>query len=227
MKVIAFDTSTSHGGVAVLRDDKVLSRAVWQRQGSHGELLTPQIQSCLEAAGWSPQDLEAVAVGIGPGSFTGVRVAINAARSLAFAISKPVFAFDTTEIIANGCGRADLPLLVIVNAHKNMVFASTFRRDGSDWKRLTPLEAREPEQLLDLVHGPHLCLGDGYDEYHSLFPPELSRLLVRDSSMSDYPQPEVLGLMHLRASPLDWKDVQALYIRESGAEEKLREDRKK
>ena len=229
MLVLAFDTSTAHGGVALLRNQTVLSRAVWERQGSHGENLTPQIQNCVTAAGIKLADIDALAVGIGPGSFTGVRVAINAARSFSFALGKPVFAFDTAEILAQGSTRHDLPLLVMINAHKNSVFAATFVFDPSSrrWNRQSELVALDPAQLGELVSTPHLCIGDGFSEYQDFIPEQTSRFLVRDSKLSDYPEPETFGILVEKSKPLEWKDIQALYIRESGAEEKLREGRKK
>lgn len=228
MLVLAFDTSTAHGGVAILQNQTVLSRAVWERQGSHGENLTPQIQKCLEQAGIELADLDALAVGIGPGSFTGVRVAINAAKSFGFALDKPVFAFDTAEIIAQASTRHDLPLIVIINAHKNSVFAAKFNYDNTTrtWLKMSALAAVDPAHLGDLVKQPTLCLGDGFLEYQDLIPAETSRFLVRDSELSDYPRPETFGILVEKSKPLEWKDLQALYIRESGAEEKLREGRK-
>ena len=223
MLVIAFDTSTSQGGVAVLRDDEVLSSNTWMRQGSHGELITTAIQNCLTTANVAASELEAVVVGVGPGSFTGVRIAVNAGKSLAFSLGIPVFTFDTLEIIANGCTRTDLPLVVLVNAHKNMVFASTFDFIDGAWVRRSGLETLEPKDLGQLVSKPHLCVGDGFDEYEEEIPESVSKQLVRDSLISDFPHPDILGKLAKNGQPLEWKLVQALYIRDSGAEEKLRE----
>jgi tRNA threonylcarbamoyladenosine biosynthesis protein TsaB len=228
MLILAFDTSTAHGGVAIFRDRQLLAHASWERQGSHGENLTPQIQNCLSQASIELAAVEALAVGIGPGSFTGVRVAINAARSLGFALEKPVFAFDTASLIAHAVARTDLPLLVMINAHKNSVFAATFSYDPTTrtWTRTSDLTARDPAALGEWIQEPHLCVGDGFTEYEDLIPEKTSQLLVRDSSLSDFPQPQTFGILVEKSKPLEWKEIQALYIRESGAEEKLREGRK-
>lgn len=224
MLVLAFDTSTATGGVALFRDDQVLESTEWQRQGSHGELLTAKIESLLQNLGIELKQVDALAVGIGPGSFTGVRVAVNAAKSLAFALTKLIYTFDTSEIIAAGCRRTDLPLAILTNAHKNMVFATTFRYRDGRWQRELPLEARDPAKLGELIQEPHLCLGDGFDEYRDLIDPAN---LLRDPSHSDVPRPESMISLMKNTQPLEWKAVQALYIRDSGAEEKLREGRQK
>ena len=79
MLLLAFDTSTSQGGVAVFQDSHLKARHVWSREGSHGELLTPAIEKALNEAGVQAYQLDAVAIGRGPGSFTGARIAVNAA----------------------------------------------------------------------------------------------------------------------------------------------------
>ena len=245
--LLAFDTSTARGGVAVLRNGKTLSEISWERQGSHAEFLTPAIEKCLSEAGLIAQNLDAIAIGHGPGSFTGVRVAVNAARSLGFALGKPTYAFDTSEILAAGvpttssvfASRSNFQpnfrpdfhhLLTIVNAHKNSVYASIFRFEKSTWVRTLPLTAVSPEDLSSLVKDPHLCLGDGYLEYADVLPANLKALLLRENSFSDFPLPAALGLMASMPTPISrplvWNEVQALYIRDSGAEEKLRESTK-
>jgi tRNA threonylcarbamoyladenosine biosynthesis protein TsaB len=232
MVILALDTSTSLGGVAILKEDAVLGCLTWERTGSHGEHLTPALEKCLETAGIGTKDLDAIALGHGPGSFTGVRIAVNAARSLAFVLKKPVYCFDTTEILAFGCGRKDLPFIALVNAHKNLIYSSVFSHDAvaDRWRRTLALEARSIGEIESIVGSPLLCAGDGFSEYEKAFSPELRSRLVRDASTSDHPRPETLGRLFWSSrqfvKPLVWKEVQALYVRASGAEEKLRESRK-
>lgn len=227
MLTLAFDTSTSQGGVAVTRGESVLSKATWPREKSHNEFLTPTIENCLAEAGVAGKDLDLIAVGQGPGSFTGIRIAINAARSLAFALSKPVMAYDTLEILAAGAPHSDHPLLALVNAHKNMLYAAIFHWRDGHWTRQSQTEALTLDQIAARVTSPHLCLGDGFEEYETVLSQDLRRLLIRDQAISDYPAPEVLGRMaSLKVGdvqPIGWKELQALYIRASGAEETLRE----
>lgn len=228
--VLALDTSTPQGGVAIVRADRVLARRTWQRGRSHSELLTVTIESCLAEAGVSLSDLDMIAAGKGPGSFTGIRIAINAARTLAFVFKKPIMAFDTTEIIAAGCARRDLPVAVLLNAQMNLLFFSTFSWDFANqtWRREQPLDALSPTEIESRLTTPHLALGDGYLDYQNLFSASLRSRLVRDVSCSDFPDPGTLGrlanTLGKTDSSLDWIRLQPLYIRASGAEEKLRGD---
>ena len=241
--ILAFDTSTARGGVAILKNAKTLSEITWERQGSHAELLTPAIEKCLTEAALKISDLDAIAIGQGPGSFTGVRVAINAARTLGFSLGIPTYVFDTTEILAAGIpvssnefrSRPEFHRLVtIVNAHKNSVYAAVFefKNDdpGNSWIRTLPPTAVTADDLGTIVNTPHLCLGDGFLEYADNFSPALKERLLRCPSFSDFPLPTALGRLasmgQSNHSPLVWNDIQALYIRDSGAEEKLRESKK-
>lgn len=230
MLTLAFDTSTARGSVAVLDQDKVLDHCEWERDVSHGELLTPALVKTLERAGREMRDVDHLAIGHGPGSFTGVRIAVNAARAISYSLAKPVYVFDTTEALANGVSKAaSFPVAVLLNAHKNLMFFSTFTLTDGRWSRTSPLGAFDLESLEKSIKGPHLCLGDGFDELSSSMSENLRANLLRDDTAVDFPSAEVIGKLAFaersRRSPLVWKDVQALYIRASGAEEKLKENR--
>lgn len=227
MIILALDTSTAQGGVAVLERDQVLASRTWARRGSHSELLTSEIEKCLADAGRTVRDVERIALGHGPGSFTGIRVAVNAARTLAYTLSIPVAVFETGEILAANVPRSALPPVALVNAQKNAVFASRFERDGDEWKQAGATTMVEADGLEKIVTSPHLCVGDGFDALFPTLTPTLIPNLIRDAKVSDFPSPEALGRLAWKTRdtrpPLVWKDVQALYIRASGAEEKLKE----
>ena len=96
LHVLAFDTSSQLTVVAVMRDDLVLaedagpSKGDLQASGSHAQTLLPRVQACLAAAQLTLSDIGLIAVGIGPGSFTGVRVGLATAKGFALACSTPV-----------------------------------------------------------------------------------------------------------------------------------------
>lgn len=230
MLTLAFDTSSAKGGVAVLDGEKVLSHLAWEREGSHGELLTPAIEQALRDSNRKIHELQLIALGHGPGSFTGVRIAVNAARALAFANKTPVMAFDSTEVLAGAVDDHDLPVLALINAQKNQLFTSTFVWNDGEWSRKNPIETLELDALIDRINSPHLCVGDGYLEFADLIPATARERFVRRGGPQDFPLPEVIGRLavrsHGRRPTLNWNEVQALYIRASGAEEKLEESRK-
>jgi tRNA threonylcarbamoyladenosine biosynthesis protein TsaB len=247
MAVLAFDTSTAQGSVAIVEGEKVLASKSWLREKSHSEFLTAEIEAVLKDANLKPKDLRALAIGHGPGSFTGIRVAVNAAKSLAYALGIKVYALDTTDILAEAVTQkpaaalANLPLLTLINAQKNSFFAAVYESMPADpesakelgraWRKIQPLKLIEIDELSQLLKRPHLCVGDGCIELESFIPAELKSGFVRDQTLSDYPSASVLGRMSEMSekfqASLVWNEVQALYIRASGAEEKLREGLKR
>jgi N6-L-threonylcarbamoyladenine synthase/tRNA threonylcarbamoyladenosine biosynthesis protein TsaB len=234
-RLLAFDTSTAQGSVAVFEGESLLSERIWRRAQSHSEYLTAEIEEALREASLHARDIEALAVGQGPGSFTGIRVAINAARALGYALKTPVFVRDTSAILIEPV-RRDEPVLTLINAQKNSFFVSTFSRGETShaptgWRRTRSLEfmtLSEVEALL--LGGPHLTIGDGVELAQLDLKPEAKLNLIRDVAISNFPLASSLGRLTLSQQvqhpPLDWNAVQPLYIRASGAEEKVREGSK-
>ena len=103
MRIAAFETSTEWCSVALWRDGELC--AVEERAANrHGELALPMLQRLLGDARLGAADLEAVAFGAGPGSFTGLRIACGLAQGLAFARGLPVLAISSLEALAEECG---------------------------------------------------------------------------------------------------------------------------
>src|SRR4051812_31966135 len=95
---LAFTTSTNRGSVA-LTDGARVWKKQWTRSGQHSEILTPSIKKILTSAKIKPRDLEAIAVDKGPGSFTGCRLAVNVARTMAYTLGIPIFTESSLTII--------------------------------------------------------------------------------------------------------------------------------
>ena len=127
--LLAFDTSTPavtvalHDGTAV-----VAERAVVDAR-RHGELLAPGIAHVLAAAGASSSDLTAIAVGVGPGPFTGLRVGLMTARALSEALSIPVSGVCSLDILAADVSSAE-PFVVATDARRKEVYWATYEPDG-------------------------------------------------------------------------------------------------
>ncbi len=208
----------------------LLANRSWLREKSHSELVTSTILDCLLEAKLKIENVERIAVGRGPGSFTGIRIAINAARALAYSLDVPLFAFDTNEILAAAVPSVtptakQTPLLTVVNAHKNLLYSALHTFEDGAWVKRDGPAAWTIEEIEKQIQVPHLCVGDGYIEFENLFPPGLKSNLLRDKTILDYPSAEALARLSLgkSARPLVWKELQPLYIRASEAEEKLRD----
>jgi tRNA threonylcarbamoyladenosine biosynthesis protein TsaB len=168
MLILGIETSGLRGGIAVCRDGVCLADAALENAPRrHAQTLVTQIQATLEPLGVRIADLEAVAVSIGPGSFTGLRVGVVCGKTLAYAIGCRLAAVDTLEAIAAN-SPADLSVVhVIADAQRGDLFVGTYQRSSEgDWIRKDPptiVLAREWVAALqagDVVSGPGLAAVD-------------------------------------------------------------------
>lgn len=236
MRGLAIETSSLVGSVALFEFDpsdfSILKAKDWQRQQSHSELVTPAIEELLSSLKWKPRELNVIAIGNGPGSFTGVRVAVNVARAMAYSLNIPVMTFNSHRILAEQARqRTSLPILTLTNAFKQMVFAAKY--EHASGKNGELVETRAPQalsldQILDFAESSVLCLGDGPTAY-PLNDQILARLKI-DPQFSVHPSAKDLCRMCAKIPaagvPLSWQEVKPLYIRASAAEENLENVRK-
>jgi len=174
MKLLALDTSTLTAGAALWVDGVIVAERR-NRVTTHSELLLALLDGTLGDAGLRPRDLDAVACGAGPGSFTGLRIGLSTAKGLCFALGRPLALVSSLEAVAARApdGRA----CAILDAHKNEVYAALYtveagvpRPLGAHGEQVLP-----PAQLLAQLAAevdagqPLTMVGDGAVRYRELF----------------------------------------------------------
>lgn len=233
MLVLAIECSSPQGSVALVDGGRVLANQVWsfsaQASGEahqHSELLIPSVRKCLQFASRKLPDVNLVAVGNGPGRFTGIRVAVNAAKAISYSLNKPIISFSSLEILAASVPVSERDVIAISNAHKNSIYLQEFRNLGGRYRPKSSPTVMAVSDLEDFVAHSVICVGDGFSAYENLFSSKLKKKLVRQRDLSDFPNAGILGqIANLDFDPvttLDWESIQPLYIRASEAEEKLK-----
>lgn len=132
--LLAFDTATPLVSVALHDGDRVVVEHSSEQPMKHGEHLAPLIARALEDAGIVRQDLTAIAVGVGPGPFTGLRVGVVTARTLGFVLDIPVYgvcSLDAVALEAVGTGAAAGSFLVATDARRKEVYLASYDVDGA------------------------------------------------------------------------------------------------
>lgn len=130
LRILALETSTLDASVAALEGERLLGQTLLDRTRRTAQCFAPAIQHQLHSAGWRPQDVQLVAVTQGPGSFTGLRVGVTAAKTLAYAVGAEVFAVNTLHVIARQAP-AELPRIsAVLDAQRQQLFVADFRREG-------------------------------------------------------------------------------------------------
>lgn len=132
--LLAFDTATPYVTVALYDGDDVVVEHLSERPMKHGEQLAPLIVRCLGDAGLVRQDLTAIAVGVGPGPFTGLRVGLVTARTLAMVLEIPVYGVCTLDVLAVEAvdtGTVDVDFLVATDARRKEVYLASYDADAT------------------------------------------------------------------------------------------------
>jgi len=163
MTLLALDTSMAACSVALWRDGVIVHRFAAMDRG-HAETLFPMIREVMAEAAVSFTDLRAIAVTRGPGSFTGVRIGVAAARALALATDKPVVAATTLEVIAHGAAKqlspeqARKPLIVAMDARRGELYGQQFAGGNA----VSDVQALAPENCAaTLPHEACVAVGSG------------------------------------------------------------------
>jgi tRNA threonylcarbamoyladenosine biosynthesis protein TsaB len=138
--ILAFDTSAAHCAAALLWGDRVVLRLEEMQKGQ-AERLFPMLEEVLTEGGVAWRDLAAIAVGTGPGNFTGVRISVAAARGLALALGVPAIGVTRLEAMAYGATR---PVSVVEDARRGEVYVQSFFAAGPDQARIVAVEAMGP-----------------------------------------------------------------------------------
>jgi tRNA threonylcarbamoyladenosine biosynthesis protein TsaB len=147
LKILALETTERIGSLAIHDGDKLLDEKSLDAGQRTAQSLAPGVKTLLAEVGWAVKDLDLVAVTIGPGSFTGLRIGVTTAKTLAYAAGGKVLGLDTLEVVAAQTPTEFDRVSVAIDAQRGEVVAGTFTRDKAghfDWEtpaQLLPAEA--------------------------------------------------------------------------------------
>jgi tRNA threonylcarbamoyladenosine biosynthesis protein TsaB len=161
MRVLALETSTLAGGVALVDGERLVAEYVLDVSVTHSERLMAAVDRVLADAHWAPRDLDGLAVSIGPGSFTGLRIGVSTAKGLAWALDLPIAAVPTLDAMAATVPGTVLPICPVLAARRGEVYASLYRHDGEGLRREWEYLALAPEELATRLTEATLLIGDG------------------------------------------------------------------
>jgi tRNA threonylcarbamoyladenosine biosynthesis protein TsaB len=197
MRILALETSTDWCSVAVGDGARWHRRDERAGQG-HSERLLPMIDAALAEAGWSLSDLDGVAFGAGPGSFTGIRIGCGVAQGLAFGGGLPVIPVPTLVAIAHEAFRAHgwEHVLAGLDARMRELYAAAYARQGDDWREIVAPAVGLPRAIVRPAtpeHGNWAGAGNGFTAYPAL----ASRLGLSEVDVSVRPTAQAIGELAL------------------------------
>ena len=222
MYILGIDTSTMTGSLAIIRDDRLIAEYSVNTKTTHAERLLTSIDLLLQAASLTVQDLDGIAVASGPGSFTGLRIGITTAKSIAYSIQKPIVGVSSLDALAAHYLYSERLLCPILDARKKEVYSAFYRNLEGQIQRVSDYSVIAPENLVKDIQEPVLFLGDGVTPYRQQLTSLLGDFALFADSAHLLPRGSlVAALGRMRLIGGDSDDCFALtpvYIRKSDAE---------
>ena len=173
--LLAIDTSTRYPGVALADEGQVVSLRSWFSTVSHTVELMPAIAESLRSQGLSAGDLSGIAVALGPGGFSALRVGISVAKGLAMTTGKPLVGVGTLDLEASPCLESGLPVCALLDAGRQEVASAYF---GPDGRRTREDVICPPQALLEDVSQATLFCGEGAQTWVQTIKEALGALAV-------------------------------------------------
>jgi tRNA threonylcarbamoyladenosine biosynthesis protein TsaB len=218
-RLLILETSGRMGQVALARGPDVLAVRRLDEARSHARDLAPALSELLAAQGWRPRQVDAVVVSRGPGSYTGLRVGIMSAKTIAYATGCVLIALETFAAVAEQAPPAVQRLDVLADAQQDKVYVQSFGRASMGWQALTPLAIRRYADWLAGRHAETWVSGPGLIRWESRLPAGVPRVAAGQWE----PQAESLLRLALprlnRGERDDIYALEPLYLRPSSAEE--------
>ena len=210
MKIIGIETSSIRGGVAILEINPAPAREVatksrlfrgrgWMKSNSivrqkglalksglvHGKLLVPALDRLLKEAHWRKDEIELVAVDIGPGSYTGLRVGLAITKTISYALKTKIAGVASLDVLVRNIPKDDHHKYIcpIIDARWNQVYTAIYKKSFDGYKRLTDYLAISPGDLVKLIgryKGDILLFGGGLSAYSDVFRHLGARAMVAD-----------------------------------------------
>lgn len=217
MKILAIDTSTMITSIAVLEDDLIVGEYSINQSKTHSEMLLPMIGDVLERLGFKLKDIDAFAVAIGPGSFTGLRIGVTAVKTMAQVLDKPVIGISTLEALAYGV-YSEAIIVPVIDARGKRIFTAGYKWEKGKFinikeERLTTVD----ELSIDLKANNIVLVGDALEKFSDLG----SNVRLATPNLNNCISKNIAVLAKKRFEDGDFDDYFTLlpnYLRKSQAE---------
>jgi tRNA threonylcarbamoyladenosine biosynthesis protein TsaB len=216
-RAIAIETSGRIGSIALVDGEGVVAEEQFPHGLQHAAQIVPIIDRLTRARGWAPADVEQLYVSAGPGSFTGLRIAITLAKTMALATGVKLVAVPTVRVLAENAPAEARHVMIVLDAKRNQIFTARFERNASgEWLEREPAQLATLGEMVARSPRPVHLLGEGLP-YHQKFlpagdeqvivtPPELwrgraaavAKLGLATSARGEFADPTTLTPIYIR-----------------------------
>jgi tRNA threonylcarbamoyladenosine biosynthesis protein TsaB len=222
-RALAIETSGRVGSVAVVDGGRIVADETFPHGLQHAAQIVPILDRLCRARGWAPRDVEELYVSAGPGSFTGLRIGITLAKTMALATGARVVAVPTVRVLAENAPAEARHVVVVLDAKRDQIFTARFERAPDGWAEREPAHLASLADVLARSPRPVHLIGEGLP-HHAKFvpagdagvittPPELWR--ARAAAVA-----EIGAAMARDGAYADPYRLTPIYVRKPEAEEK-------
>ncbi len=228
MKILSIDTSTVSASVAVMSEEKLHGLYYTNYKLKHSEKLLPLVDGMLGEIGMKLSDMDAFAVTVGPGSFTGLRIGAATIKAYAYALQRPVIPVSTLEALSYSQPHFDGIICPILDAQRNQVYTALFENGEGNVIRLTEDMSIALRELTDILLNEYagrkvIFLGDGVYKFKDELKDILKEKAVFADSVTMMPNAAYVAMAALKSEKRESAYSLGLnYIRKAQAEENLK-----
>ena len=221
MLILGIETATEQVSVAIGGHEGVIASFEVVRGRRHAEILTPAIEFVCRQADIELDEFGVIAVDVGPGLFTGMRVGIATAKALAQALRVPMIGISSLDLLAFPCRHTDRVVVPVIDARKGEVFWAMYRQVPGGLQQVTaPAVGPVDDLVADLLARSQevLCVGDGAHRYHDEILDGYRCEIAGDAHPSAAP---LVQLAHARALREEWvnpREIEPVYLRAPDAQ---------
>src|SRR3989338_7755941 len=217
MRILALETSTEYCSVALWLDGVVTERCELVGQ-KHSELLIAMLDDLLQATGYKLQDMDGIAFGMGPGSFTGVRIACGAAQGLAFGAGLPVAGICTLQALAEASGKPRV--IAALDARMGEIYHAAYEKRDGAWITVVEPCLCKPQDAPSVPGDGWFCAGSGF-AMHSRILSERHAGQLQGVDGAAVPQAAAIAVLgaaqFMRGHGMDAAEALPLYLRDKVA----------
>lgn len=251
MKILGIETSSKIGSVAICDKDVILAEQSFEKGMLHGKELIPTIKSIFKKNDLRPIDINLIAVDVGPGSYTGLRVGTTCVKTLSYALNKPAIDVTSLDTISQNVTNEHKYICPILDAQRERVYSCIYKYSLNDrlafykninqgnsqlvtknirsfnlWKRVSELLLTSPGEIVNTLPKGTFIFGDGVSRYKKLFEKEGFPIGNNDMEIPKAAFVAILGKHDYdKGRRCDTKTLKPIYLRKPEALEKSKKDK--
>ncbi len=181
MLIIGLDTTSQSGSVSLINENKILGECLFNVGPRHSENVVSSLEWLLDTLNIEKREIEAVAVSIGPGSFTSIRVGVTIAKSLAYSMKIKIVGVSSLEVLAMNIPQAGMNICSMLDAKRNEVYSAIYKYNNNLLTRTRDEKVGSVEALLNDIKVPTVFVGDGSVIYKKELANSRNSILVSDN----------------------------------------------